>query len=80
MDLSAEVLEGKKLLPHPRFEKGINLKKFFETAKEVDFVFLITGHGLVPYLEEGEIADAKAWAAVTAPLGRDLPLFAFWFN
>ena len=80
MDLSAEVLQGKKLLPHPRFEKGINLKKFFETAKEVDFVFLITGHGLIPYLEEGEIVDAKAWAAVTAPLGRDLPLFALWFN
>ena len=80
MNLSAEVLNGELLLPHPRFSKGINLKTFFETAKEVDIVLLITGHGAIPYLEDGKIADMKAWEAVTGPLGSDLPIFAIWFN
>lgn len=78
--LAEDVLEGRKLLPHPRFKKGVNLKKFFDTAQQVDFVLLVTGHALLPYLETGEIVDRKAWRAITNPMGRDFGLYAFWFN
>lgn len=78
--LAADVLEGRKLLPHPRFTKGFNLRKLLQSAQHIDFVLLATGHDLVPYLEEGPMADAEAWSAITQPMGRDVGGYALWFN
>lgn len=78
--LAADVLNGEKLLPHPRFRKGINLKKVFETATELDLVLFVTGHGVLPYLEDGEIVDQRTWRTLTNPMGRDFATYAFWFN
>ena len=80
MALAEQVLKGEKLLPHPRFRKGVNLMRFFETAREFDLVMMITGHGLLPYLDDGEVVDERAWEAVTRPLGRETAFYAAWFN
>lgn len=78
--LAAEVLRGEKLVPHPRFNKGINLKRVFDEAKRVDFILIATGHDLVPFLEDGEVVDQKAWSAITQPMGREFGKYAIWFN
>ncbi|MBU2533786.1 MAG: hypothetical protein KKB37_13680, partial [Alphaproteobacteria bacterium] len=61
--LATEVLNGDKLLPHPRFRKGFNLRKLFQNAKRMDFVMLATGHDLLPYLEDGDVVDEATWQA-----------------
>ncbi len=78
--LMEQVLKGEKLLPHPRFGRGINVKLFFETAKHVDLVSLVTGHGLPPYLQEGDAVDARAWRTITAPMQNNFWMYAVWFN
>ncbi len=78
--LSAQVLNGEKLLPHPRFNKGVNLKKLFDEAARIDIVLLITGHDVVPFLEKGEIVDRKTWGTITQPMGREFSTYALWFN
>jgi hypothetical protein len=78
--LAAEVLRGEKLLPHPRFRKGLNLRKFLDGAKRLDFVLIATGHDLVPHLEDGPVVDEKAWSAITQPMGRHVGQYAIWFN
>jgi hypothetical protein len=78
--LAAEVLRGEKLLPHPRFRKGLNLRKFLDGAKRIDFVLIATGHDLVPHLENGQVVDEKAWSAITQPMGRHVGQYANWFN
>ena len=79
-ELGEQLLNGEKLLPHPRFKMGFNLKKFFETAERLDVVLLITGHDAVPYLEKGEIVDHNAWRTITSPMGRNMLMYAVWFN
>ena len=78
--LVGEVLRGEKLMPHPRFSKGINLRRLLDESEQMDLVLLVTGHALVPYLEDGEIVDSKAWEAITQPMGRDVGKYAIWFN
>jgi len=78
--LAAEVLRGEKLIPHPRFHKGFNLRRLLDETKQMDLILIVTGHALVPYLEDGVIADQKAWKAITQPMGRDVGKFAIWFN
>ncbi len=73
-----DLLEGKKLLAHPRFKKGINIRKIFETATRLDFIFFVTGHGALPYLEDGDIIDRNTWQKMPAPLGKDLQFFTLW--
>ncbi len=78
--LAGEVLEGHKLVPHPRFRKGFNLRRLFDTTTQLDFIRLSSGHDLIPYLEDGEIADEKSWRNVTDALGNNFATYAFWFN
>lgn len=78
--LAEQVLKGEKLLPHPRFRRGINLGLFFDTARQVDLVSLVTGHGLPPYLQEGDVVDRRAWRAITGPMGPNFWMYAVWFN
>lgn len=79
-ELAAQILRGEKLLPHPRFKKGINLRRMFDTSRRLDFVLLATGHDLLPYLEDGEVVNQKAWDAITQPMGRHVGNYAIWFN
>ena len=43
------VLDGNKLLPHWRLEKGINLRRVVEEPRNFDLVLWITGHAAAPY-------------------------------
>ncbi len=78
--LAEQVLNGEKLLPHPRFLKGINMLKFFEKADRLDLVMLMTGHDLLPFLDTGEIVDRDTWRTITDPMGSQFANYAFWFN
>ncbi|MEZ5855438.1 MAG: hypothetical protein R3D67_12130 [Hyphomicrobiaceae bacterium] len=78
--LAEQVLKGEKLLPHPRFNQGVNLKRYLEGANRIDLVGLITGHGLEPYLETGDIVTNRTWRTLTRPMEQNLWGFAAWFN
>jgi hypothetical protein len=80
LDTVDQVLEGELLVPHWRFKLGFDLKRYFETAKETDAVMLITGSDALPYLADGPIANAQAFAQANAVLGTDWLNYAFWFN
>lgn len=74
------IINGELLLPHWRFSKGFNLKTYFETATETDLVMLFTGQAALPYLADGPIADAEAFAELNRVMGDEWPMFALWFN
>ncbi len=80
LDTVDEILAGELLIPHWRFRQGFNLKLFFDTATETDIVMLLTGHGALPYLTDGPIADQDSFAAGNRVFGDSWPNFAFWFN
>jgi hypothetical protein len=80
LDTVDQVLAGELLVPHWRFKQGFDLKRYFETAKETDLVMILTGSGALPYLRDGPIADARAFAEANSALGADWLSYAFWFN
>jgi hypothetical protein len=80
LDTADLILDGKLLLPHWRFQKGFDLKAYFETAKKTDLVMLITGYDALPFLKDGPIASAESFAEANAVFGDALIGYAFWFN
>ncbi len=74
------VLEGKKLMPHWRFDKGINVKRLFEESKQMDLVLLLAGVGAVPYLEDGAISTSADWNGLTGAFRGNFLNYAIWFN
>jgi hypothetical protein len=74
------ILDGELLIPHWRFKQGFDLKAYFETADETDFVMLLTGQGALPYLKAGPIADADSFVEANRVFGTDWLGYAFWFN
>jgi len=80
LDTADLILDGKLLLPHWRFQKGFDLKAYFETAKKTDLVMLITGYDALPFLKDGPIASAASFAEANAVFGDALIGYAFWFN
>lgn len=80
LDTADLILDGKLLLPHWRFQKGVDLKAYFENAKKTDLVMLITGYDALPFLKDGPIASAESFAAANAAFGDALIGYAFWFN
>ena len=80
LDTVDEILAGELLIPHWRFRQGFNLKLFFDTATETDIVMLLAGHGALPFLSDGPIADEDSFAAGNRVFGDTWPNFAFWFN
>lgn len=80
LDTLDQILNGELLLPHWRFKQGFDLKAYFDTATETDLVMLFTGLGALPYLKDGPIADAEAFADANRVFGDNWPGFALWFN
>ncbi|KQX39939.1 hypothetical protein ASD04_04610 [Devosia sp. Root436] len=80
LDTLDRILTGELLLPHWRFKQGFDLKAYFDTATETDLVMLFTGLGALPYIKEGPIADAQAFADANRVFGENWPGFALWFN
>jgi hypothetical protein len=80
LDEAEAILEGKKLVPHWRFSKGLDMKAFFERPQTFDLVLLLTGQGALPFLADGEIVTAEQWGEITRAFQGDFFQYALWFN
>jgi hypothetical protein len=80
LDEAESVLEGRKLVPHWRFSKGLNIKRVFTEPRTFDLVLWLTGPGARPFLESGEVIPAKSWNQMLDAFGGDFLTYAFWFN
>lgn len=81
LDVSEAIVRGELLLPHWRYaDLGFDLAAWFEGAERTDAVLLFTGLDALPYLKEGEIADAESFAAANGVFGGSIWNYAAWFN
>jgi len=80
LDEADAILDGRTLIPHWRFARGIDLKMFFEEPQPFDLVMLLTGAGAVPYLRDGPIATPQRWGEITQAFEDNFFAYAFWFN
>jgi hypothetical protein len=80
LDTTDQILAGELLIPHWRFQKGFDLKAYFENATRTDLVMLITGYDALPFLKDGPIASAGSFAEAGRVFGDALWGYAFWFN
>jgi hypothetical protein len=74
------VLDGKKLMPHWRFDKGMNVKRFFETSQRFDFVLMVLGVDAVQYVEDGEVSGSTRWNDLMRVFDGNFLGFALWYN
>ncbi|AEQ51994.1 hypothetical protein [Pelagibacterium halotolerans] len=81
LDVSEAILRGELLLPHWRYGGlGFDLAAWFENAERTDAVLLFTGLDALPYLKEGDVADAESFAAANGVFGGSIWNYAAWFN
>ena len=80
LDRVDALLDGKVLLPHWRFERGINLKRVFAEPQPFDLVLWITGPAALPYLEDGPMLTSKEWSDLTDAFEGSFGSYAIWFN
>jgi hypothetical protein len=80
LDELEAVLDGHKLTPHMRFNRGINIKKVLTEPRPFDLVLWITGHGALPFLEDGPVMDTRTWARASLAFRGQFMSYAFWFN
>lgn len=74
------LLQGRKLLPHWRLAKGINLRRVFLEPSTFDLVLWIQGTAAIPYLEEGELSVRETWETIIDLFQGDFFSYAIWFN
>ncbi len=74
------LLQGKKLIPHYRFDKGINLRRFFLEPTAFDPILLIQGSAAVPYLENGEMTSPETWRQIMELFDGNFFTYFIWFN
>ena len=80
MDEFEAVLDGRKLMPHWRFEKGFNVKRFFEESKRIDAVLITSGVDAIPFLEEGSISTSARWDELSRVFRGNFLGYAIRFN
>lgn len=80
LDSVDQILDGKLLIPHWRFQQGVDLDAYFRTASRTDFVMLVTGFDARPYLKDGPIAGPESFRELTGAFGDAWLGYAFWFN
>ena len=80
LDAFEEVLDGKRLVPHWRFSRGIDFSAIFTSPRPFDLVLWITGHAALPYLKDGPTMSREDWARWERVFGGEFMLFAAWFN
>ena len=76
----ANVLEGRHMMAHWRFDKGANLKRWFNEEKTYDLVLLVTGTTFVNYLEAGPVSDSTKWNQLMRAFQGNFMGYAVWFN
>jgi hypothetical protein len=80
LDEVEALLDGRKLMPHWRFDKGVNLRRVFEEPRPFDLVLWITGPSAFPYLEDGEILTSDRWGEIIDAFEGNFASYAIWFN
>lgn len=87
LDEMEAIFQGKKLVPFWRGpganeagQLGVNLRRVFTEPRQFDLVLWITGTGAAPYLEKGELTDARVWSRLQRIFGGEFIGFAIWFN
>jgi hypothetical protein len=80
MEEFSAILEGRKLLPHWRFDKGMNVKRMFEEQKTFDLVLLVAGTDAVHYLEDGPVSTGDEWNNLMSAFQGNFLGYAIWFN
>ncbi|MBE7198912.1 MAG: hypothetical protein INR70_14080 [Parafilimonas terrae] len=80
MDLLEEVLDGRKLVPHWRFTKGVNVKRAILDHERFDPVLWATGTGVAPFLADGPTLSADEWNGILQAFGSSFGGYAAWFN
>jgi hypothetical protein len=80
MDVFEAALDGRQLLGHWRFQKGVDLRAIFHEPQTFDLVLWLTGHAAVPYLKDGPTLDLGTSNRLTSVFGGNFLGFAFWFN
>jgi hypothetical protein len=74
------VLDGRQLIGHWRFNRGIDLRMFFEEPKPFDLVLLVTGHGVVPFLKDGPVLTGSAWQRWNGAFAGNFLRYLFFIN
>lgn len=80
LDAFEAMLDGRVLIPHWRFEKGLNLRRIFEEPRPLSPILMFQGSDALPYLEDGEIVDFEYVAPIMSLMGGDFFTYAVWFN
>lgn len=74
------VLDGQKLLGHWRFNRGIDLRMFFEEPRPFDLVLWVTGHGAAPFLKDGPMLTGSAWQGWNSAFAGNFLGYLFFIN
>ena len=74
------LLQGQKLVPHWRFNKGINLRRVFLEPTVFDPILWAQGSSAVPYLEDGEMTKGDTWDRIFRLFQGNFFTYAVWFN
>lgn len=80
LDETEAILDGRKLVPHWRLERGINLRRVFDEPQAFDLVLWITGPAALPYLEPGPVTTREDWNRILQAFGSQFGRYAIWFN
>lgn len=80
LDEFEALLQGRKLLPHWRLARGINLRRVFLEPSTFDIVLWIQGSAAVPYLEDGDMTRRDTWRGIFRVFEGDFLGYAIWFN
>lgn len=74
------MLHGRKLMPHWRLAKGINLRRVFLAPQAFDPVMWIQGSAALPYLENGTVSSGESLLDIMDLLMSDPLAYAVLLN
>ena len=80
LDEFEAVLNGKKLIPHWRFDQGINIRRFFLEPTTFDLVLLLQGSAALPYLQDGDLVTEQTWSRIERLFEGHFFQYFIWFN
>lgn len=73
-------LDGRKLVPHWRWNKGFDLSRVFSEPRPFDLVLWIAGAGALPYLKDGPMLSQEDWRRWQSIFRGNFFGYALWFN
>ena len=80
LDEFGAVLDGRKLVPHWRLQKGFNFRRALIEHTNFDLVLWTSGPGVAPFAEDGPALSAASWNEITRAFQGNFFGYAVWFN